>query len=1362
MHPNNAAKIMKNIYKSSLFSKITKTILFALAGLLFTNQLYATASITTAATNITASVTSSTSITISFTRPTVTGSGTVTYTATSTPGSKTGTASSGTSGGTGTITVTGLTSGTAYSFTVRAVADGSGNFTSAASNSVTPRTLTTYTFNATTNSNWGTTTNWSPNGTPTANDIVVIASNKTVVVSNSTVALTSKITMNSGASITNNGTLTVSPSDISGSALTLSGSNTFDNEGNFSITSANQYTSSNTITLGGTGNTLTFNGTTNSLTSKSGVALFAANASSSTTLNGVGFTVGSSISPSLSIIFSLTAANSTITLNNGTTLNLYIGNLTSGIYLSNTASFINKGALNLIAGAGTSGNNLHALNMWQTTASVSCTFANSGTFSITGFAQPTVFGGSTGYGTFTNTGIATIKSTDVSGAMGIYAGSNLSYVFSNTGTLNLYGYSNALKLSAASSSQTFTNAGTITITKGSISSSGISGTSSTYPVLNNNSGGVINFNYGLPEGTTTATDIVTLNNNSGATVNGSCTFNAGTFNANAGGTLSPGDYDTVNKASGIGIMVLSPTTVGTKYPLYGTFSVQANGLTTAGIDYDQLQCSELEIKSDTLRASINCTATLNDYIPLIYSSVSKIGLFTSNYLTDGWFPNYTSTNSTGIKYNNILPFAPSGVTAMAWNKRATVSFTTPSNVVGDTTVIYTVTSSPAGITATGSSSPITVSGLTNGTSYSFSVVATNVNGSSPLSTASNAVTPALNDLRTVLDAQSGNSSINIPKGSYSLSLSTGSAYTFSGLSNVTVEGNGSEIICDRQSMALYINSCTNFKMSNLSVDYDPLCFTQGQIIAVSSDHLIWKVKICTGYPLTDISTNKLELFDKISMTLKENYWTIYSGFSYTQSSDTLTITKTTATSPYSETVGDYVVMDVVPSGNIASHGIKIFACKNLIMDNVTIYGANSFSFFETDCENSTYNRCKVTRKTDDYNVSVKRLRSGNADGIHSKHASIGPTITNCRIEYNSDDCIAVNGNFYPVYNVDQVNGYVYLLSSETTSKVQSGDSIVLVDNNGTIIGDSKALTLTSTTPTTTEISTCEALFTAGMASPTSFTKGFRISIPTWYSGLSVGDLIYSKARTGNNFKIENDTVGYNRSRGVLIKASNGTIKNNYVRGSMEAGIVLAPEFYWMEAGCSSNVEISNNLISKCWFGASSWGNNQAAPLTVVSLNGSKAISAAGGFTNISIHDNTITGCPKPNVVLTSINGYTFYNNQLIPDLTKTRQHGKNYGITNTDAFWSINLVNPLQPVVTGNSTQLQNSTNIFVRDGLLNIQSGANENWHINLFDINAKLVYNSQYKSGSYIDLKHLQKGVYVVSLTNNNQILSKKLILL
>ena len=95
-------------------------------------------------------------------------------------------------------------------------------------------------------------------------------------------------------------------------------------------------------------------------------------------------------------------------------------------------------------------------------------------------------------------------------------------------------------------------------------------------------------------------------------------------------------------------------------------------------------------------------------------------------------------------YNGLLvPDAPTIGTATAGNATASVPFTAPSNIGGSAITGYTVTSSPGSITATGTTSPISVTGLTNNTAYTFTVTATNIYGTSISSSASNSVTPAL-------------------------------------------------------------------------------------------------------------------------------------------------------------------------------------------------------------------------------------------------------------------------------------------------------------------------------------------------------------------------------------------------------------------------------------------------------------------------------------------------------------------------------------------------------------------------------------------------------------------------------------------
>lgn len=89
------------------------------------------------------------------------------------------------------------------------------------------------------------------------------------------------------------------------------------------------------------------------------------------------------------------------------------------------------------------------------------------------------------------------------------------------------------------------------------------------------------------------------------------------------------------------------------------------------------------------------------------------------------------------------PGAPTGVTALAGDASASVSFSAPGSSGGSAIIDYRVTASPGGITGTGASSPITVSGLTNGTEYTFTVTATNTEGTGPASAVSNAVTPGI-------------------------------------------------------------------------------------------------------------------------------------------------------------------------------------------------------------------------------------------------------------------------------------------------------------------------------------------------------------------------------------------------------------------------------------------------------------------------------------------------------------------------------------------------------------------------------------------------------------------------------------------
>ncbi|WP_260989904.1 S-layer homology domain-containing protein [Paenibacillus xylanexedens] len=99
-----------------------------------------------------------------------------------------------------------------------------------------------------------------------------------------------------------------------------------------------------------------------------------------------------------------------------------------------------------------------------------------------------------------------------------------------------------------------------------------------------------------------------------------------------------------------------------------------------------------------------------------------------------------------------VPAAPTNVSAVAGNGEATVTFTAPTENGGSPITGYEVTDSSGNVVTTGAASPIVITGLTNGTSYTFTVKAINGLGKSTASADSNAVIP---------QKSSGNSTVPI-------------------------------------------------------------------------------------------------------------------------------------------------------------------------------------------------------------------------------------------------------------------------------------------------------------------------------------------------------------------------------------------------------------------------------------------------------------------------------------------------------------------------------------------------------------------------------------------------------------------------
>ena len=153
--------------------------------------------------------------------------------------------------------------------------------------------------------------------------------------------------------------------------------------------------------------------------------------------------------------------------------------------------------------------------------------------------------------------------------------------------------------------------------------------------------------------------------------------------------------------------------------------------------------------------------------------------------------NLLGSGAASAASNSILiptvPGAPTAVTASsAANRQSVVTWTAPASNGGSAITGYTVTSTPGGFTCTTSGTSCAVTGLTNGTSYTFKVTAVNVLGIGITSAPSNSAVPsAVSSAPTGATATAGNASATV---SWTAPTTTGGA-AISGYTVTSSTGN---------------------------------------------------------------------------------------------------------------------------------------------------------------------------------------------------------------------------------------------------------------------------------------------------------------------------------------------------------------------------------------------------------------------------------------------------------------------------------------------------------------------------------------------------------------------------------------------
>jgi len=485
----------------------------------------------------------------------------------------------------------------------------------------------------------------------------------------------------------------------------------------------------------------------------------------------------------------------------------------------------------------------------------------------------------------------------------------------------------------------------------------------------------------------------------------------------------------------------------------------------------------------------------------------------------------------------------------------------------------------------------------------------------------------------------GSKKIVIPPGRYLVEPGGRSHLSFRSLDGVQIIADGVEMICTATVQAVGFDHCTNVTLRGLTIDYDPLPFTQGKIVALGPEKSWVEFELFGGYP-EDRLVERIEIFDPATRELRRasHYgWGEFertgprryriskgSRYRYRPQADT-------------EQVGDLLVTNNRTPGRGGGHAVVLTDCSNVTLQDVTLYASPTFGFFEMDCTSSTYLRCKIDRRAsahDPVRPASPRLRSLNADAFHSKNAEKGPAIIECFAHWQGDDCVNINGRYY--YVASSQGRTVRIVAFEKPV-IMPGDPVEFLPYEGGPLPKARAVGIA---PSAEPLSAAEQALLRDVELVEVIRRRFNRAARIYSLVLDrevnppPGSAVCAASRIGNGFVVKDCDFGDNRSRGILIKASHGEVTGNRVTGSRMAAVLISPEFHWMEAGCSSDVVVKENVFR---------GIGQT-PIRILADGGNGKPLLAGAHRDISVLNNRFADCPWPLVEANSITGLTVADN----------------------------------------------------------------------------------------------------------------------
>ena len=424
-------------------------------------------------------------------------------------------------------------------------------------------------------------------------------------------------------------------------------------------------------------------------------------------------------------------------------------------------------------------------------------------------------------------------------------------------------------------------------------------------------------------------------------------------------------------------------------------------------------------------------------------------------------------------------------------------------------------------------------------------------------------------------AAEGRADVHLPAGIVLLEH----GLVFEGLRNLVIDGTGTTLVCrDWKDVALHFKECAGITLRGVTIDYDPLPFTQGTVIGRAEDGVWIELKLHEGYRDYDEGFREgtvagfAHVFEPQEHRWKTNAPDLFPKRITVSGPRRLRLEPHPNPLAKNVQVGDRVVFDYRGRA-----GIRFLKCENVRVKGVTILAAPGVALMCRYMKGENRFSYDIRPGPPPSGASQPRLISSCADGFNYAQARQGPVVENCHFSFMGDDSVNLHGPTFMV--AEQITDREIIVGWQWNQEylpwlIQPGDIVRRLKHGNFSIGGEAALESFAheTKPDARWTESVRQHWPKLPEMRGFFRLKLRASLPC-----EPGEAIEFPGLNAPNFRIVGCEFRDHRARGLRIAASHGLIEDNVFERIKWNGLSVGPEFgYWCEAGWVSDLIIRKN------------------------------------------------------------------------------------------------------------------------------------------------------------------------------------------